>query len=264
MTYAPYRKRVADMRIVRAERLHPLYTRLTLTPADYSTMPVIQPGQFVNVRVPDSPSTFLRRPISVNDVNREDNTLTLLIRRAGQGTSHLCDMEQGNILSIVYPLGNIFNMPDNTDATVLLVGGGVGVAPMLFYGRELKAAGFNPEFLLGARRAEDLLELPQFRALGPVHITTEDGSEGEKGFVTNHSVTTRRFSHVYCCGPAPMMKAVARMASQMGAYCEVSLENMMACGLGACLCCVERTVQGNVCVCTHGPVFPITSLTWEL
>lgn len=258
------RKRVADMHILRADRLHPLYTRLTLTTSDRSTLPIMHPGQFVNIRVPDSPGTFLRRPISINSVDREENTLTLLIRRAGDGTSRLCDMEAGQLLSIVYPLGNTFNMPESTESRILLVGGGVGVAPLLFFGTELVANGYHPEFLLGTRRAEDVLELELFKALGPVHVTTEDGSMGEHGLVTNHTVMQQTFSHIYCCGPAPMMKAVARSAKAMGAYCEVSLENMMACGLGACLCCVEQTVRGNICVCTHGPVFPTSELTWDL
>ncbi|MDE6062764.1 MAG: dihydroorotate dehydrogenase electron transfer subunit, partial [Duncaniella sp.] len=98
---------------------------------------------------------------------------------------------------------------------------------------------------------------------GKVHVCTEDGSEGVKGFVTAHPCLEEEYFRYYCCGPAPMMKAVAAVARRNGTDCEVSLENMMACGLGACLCCVEKTVKGNVCVCTEGPVFNINELTWE-
>ena len=149
--------------------------------------------------------------------------------------------------------------------TVLLVGGGVGVAPLLYQGAALKAAGVQPVFLLGGRSAQDLLLLDEFRRYGDVLVTTEDGSLGERGFVTAHSVmgSGRRFDMIQTCGPTPMMKAVARYAYQQGIDCEVSLENMMACGLGACLCCVEKTVEGNLCVCKDGPVFNIKRLLWQ-
>jgi dihydroorotate dehydrogenase electron transfer subunit len=116
--------------------------------------------------------------------------------------------------------------------------------------------------LLGARSGKDLLELDEFEKYGEVCVSTEDGSVGEKGLVTQHSVLNRECGMIYCCGPAPMMKAVAAIAKQKSICCEVSLENMMACGVGACLCCVEKTVKGNVCVCTEGPVFNINDLTW--
>jgi dihydroorotate dehydrogenase electron transfer subunit len=96
-----------------------------------------------------------------------------------------------------------------------------------------------------------------------VFVTTEDGSEGEKGFVTNHSIwDSEHFDQISVCGPKPMMMAVAKMARERNTPCEVSLENMMACGLGACLCCVEDTNEGNVCVCKEGPVFDIDRLKW--
>jgi dihydroorotate dehydrogenase electron transfer subunit len=94
-------------------------------------------------------------------------------------------------------------------------------------------------------------------------ITTEDGSMGEQGFVTNHSVLQQHFDYIYSFGPAPMMKAVARYAKEKDIDCEASLENMMACGLGACLCCVEKTTEGNLCVCKEGPVFDTKRLLWN-
>lgn len=116
---------------------------------------------------------------------------------------------------------------------------------------------------MGARSAKDLLELDLFKEIGNVYVTTEDESEGEKGFVTNHSVLRHeKFDVIQTCGPKPMMKAVARYAKANGINCEASLENMMACGLGACLCCVEKTVEGNLRVCQDGPVFNIDKLLW--
>jgi dihydroorotate dehydrogenase electron transfer subunit len=155
--------------------------------------------------------------------------------------------------------------PKNGGKKVLLVGGGVGVAPLLYMGSELKKQGLQPTFLLGARSKNDLLELDLFKEIGDVCVTTEDGSLGEKGFVTNHSILNNVvFDLISCCGPKPMMMAVARYAKKADIECEVSLENMMACGLGACLCCVEKTVEGNVCVCKEGPVFNINKLTWQI
>jgi dihydroorotate dehydrogenase electron transfer subunit len=155
-------------------------------------------------------------------------------------------------------------MPESASEHVLLVGGGVGVAPLLYMGAEMAARGIAPTFLLGARTASDLLMLDLFKRYGRVLVTTEDGSEGERGFVTQHSVLGQeRFTRIATCGPTPMMKAVARYARQADVSCEVSLENLMACGLGACLCCVEKTTEGNLCVCKDGPVFNIQKLLWQ-
>lgn len=138
------------------------------------------------------------------------------------------------------------------------------MAPMLYLGAELSAMGCKPTFLLGGRTAADLLMLDVFSKFGRVCLTTEDGSKGEKGFVTNHSVLGEHFDRICTCGPTPMMKAVARYANEHRIACEVSLENMMACGLGACLCCVEKTTEGNLCVCKDGPVFNINRLLWQI
>ena len=232
---------------------------------DNDPLPEIIPGQFVQVKVEGSPSTFLRRPISVNFVDRGQNELWLLVQLRGDGTRRLGQLQSGDSLEVLFPLGNGFTQEVNAGERVLLVGGGVGVAPLLEYGKYIREHGGEPVFLLGARSSADLLELDLFRQYGEVYVTTEDGSAGEKGFVTNHSVLDRaNFSRISVCGPKPMMMAVGRYANATGLPCEVSLENMMACGLGACLCCVEKTVRGNVCVCTEGPVFNINRLTWEL
>ena len=138
------------------------------------------------------------------------------------------------------------------------------MAPLLYLGAELKRMGFEPTFLLGARTKNDLLMLDEFEKYGRVLITTEDGSEGERGFVTQHSALQQEhFDFIQTCGPTPMMKAVARYARETETECEASLENLMACGLGACLCCVEKTTEGNLCVCKEGPVFNIKRLLWQ-
>lgn len=224
--------------------------------------PDVDPGQFVQVKIEGSRNTFLRRPFSVHDYDPGSGILRLLIQVAGPGSKKLSGVGRGDVLNIVFPLGNSFDMPAPAER-VLLVGGGCGVAPLLYLGKRIRNAGIEPVFLLGYRDREAILNTPEYEAIGKVHITTEDGSVGEKGFVTHHSVLSElRFDRIYCCGPEPMMKAVAAYASQTGTWCEVSLEHLMACGFGACLCCVVDTVEGNVCTCTDGPVFNINNLKW--
>lgn len=255
-------KQILDFIIVRTAKYNDMYSRLTLAPANGSILSSdILPGQFVQVAT-DAPGVFLRRPISINDVDRDKNTIDLLIRRAGHGTESMISRKEGELMNILLPLGNGFSTHASVGNHLLLIGGGVGVAPLLYLGRVLKSLGHKPEFLLGARSAQDVLEIDDFARIGTVHVATEDGSMGEKGLVTAHSALNRDIDRIYCCGPAPMMKAVAQIARERGVDCEVSLENMMACGLGACLCCVENTVKGNICVCTEGPVFNINLLNW--
>jgi len=257
------KKFILDLTVSSVTRLHERYVLLKLTQED--TLPEMLPGQFVEVRVDDSPTTFLRRPISINFVDREKNELWLLVATVGDGTRRLAQLQSGDTLNCVLPLGNGFTMASHLSPLTshLLVGGGVGVAPLLYLGARLKEQGVEPTFLLGARTAKDLLMLDEFRRYGRVFVTTEDGSEGEKGFVTQHSLLQKeQFTLIQTCGPTPMMKAVARFATQADVACEVSLENLMACGLGACLCCVEKTVNGNLCVCKDGPVFDTKRLLW--
>ena len=141
---------------------------------------------------------------------------------------------------------------------------GRSLSPTAALDDALKRQGVEPTFLLGARTASDLLMLPLFNKYGRVYVTTEDGSMGEPGFVTNHSLLQQeRFDRISTCGPTPMMKAVASYARRCETNCEASLENLMACGLGACLCCVEKTTEGNLCVCKDGPVFNIKKLLWH-
>ena len=223
----------------------------------------IKAGQFVQVKVDDAAHTYLRRPISIHDVDYQNRTITLLVQRVGEGTNKISDTEINDTLNIIYPLGNGFTMPEDKGAKVVLVGGGIGIAPMYYLGKVLKEKGIELVFVLGGRSKEDLIMLDEFSSVGEVHVTTNDGSLGEQGFVTQHSVwKEKKFDMIYTCGPKPMMMAVANMARENNICCEVSLENLMACGLGACLCCVENTIEGNVCVCKEGPVMNINKLLW--
>ena len=225
-------------------------------------LPEILPGQFVQVRVDGSPSTYLRRPISIHDVDFGKHELSLLVQIVGEGTKHLAAVNEGEMINMVLPLGNGYTLPE-VDEKVLLVGGGIGIAPLFYLARCMAEKGVKPMFLLGGKTASDLVMLDAYSQVGVTHVTTEDGSLGEKGMVTGHSVwKSGEFDKIYVCGPKRMMMAVADLAKANDTWCEVSLEHMMACGLGACLCCVEDTVEGHLCVCKEGPVFNTRRLKW--
>lgn len=251
--------KVADNRMISHNA-----TLLTLTQAEQ--LPDMTAGQFAELQVP-SAKVLLRRPISIHNVDRNSNTVEFLIQIVGNGTAALSELKRGDVVNAVLPLGNGFSYRTSHVARPLLIGGGVGVAPLLFLGRELAGNGIRPTFLFGGRSEEFLLRLEEFKKYGNVFCTTEDGSAGEKGFVTNHSLLldSDSFDRIYACGPTPMLKAVAKWAKEHETACEVSLEHKMACGIGACLCCVEDTADnGNVCVCKEGPVFQIERLKWQI
>lgn len=253
------KKQIMDLEVLSLEQLNERNVLLKLhCPIDGE----ILAGQFVEVRIDNQKDVFLRRPISVHYYSEESHELWLLVQLVGKGTRAISMLEKGTKINLVLPLGNGFSLPEKPQKT-LLVGGGVGVAPLLYLGKKLKEKGNEVTFLLGARTSSDLMQIACFKEFGEVCITTEDASEGESGFVTQHSVWRKRqFDKIFSCGPTPMMKAVAKMAQERNIDCEVSLENTMACGLGACLCCVTDTKEGHKCVCTDGPVFDIKELKW--
>ena len=252
-------KQIADFKLVEKQDFG---RSVLLRLRSERTLPDIQPGQFVQVRVDGSPTTYLRRPISIHDVDFQQNEITLLVQQVGEGTRHFAQAETGDVINMVLPLGNGFSLPEQGEK-VLLVGGGIGIAPLYYFAKVLDKKGIRPTLLLGGKSQSDLLRLVDYQQLGETFVTTEDGSLGEKGFVTMHSVWQQQmFDKIYVCGPKPMMKAVAKLAAEKDIWCEVSLENLMACGLGACLCCVEDTVDGHVCVCKEGPVFNTRRLKW--
>jgi len=225
-------------------------------------LPEMKPGQFVQVRVDRSQETFLRRPFSIHDVDFIRNTFKLLVQVVGKGTESLSKLNKGDSLNLIYPLGNSFTLPAK-GARTLLVGGGCGIAPLLYLGRYLKSQGIIPDILLGFRNRDRILEYNDYEVIGNVFLTTEDGSAGEKGFVTSHSLLGKAsYDKVFCCGPEMMMKAIADWCRKNNTDCEVSLENLMGCGIGVCLCCVVDTVKGHLCTCTDGPVFNIKELKW--
>lgn len=224
-------------------------------------MPPVAPGQFVEVLVEDSPDVMLRRPISVHDVDSHNGTLSLLIQIVGKGTRRLAELAVGDKLNLVYPLGHGFTSDLIPHSSALLVGGGAGIAPLLYLAKVLKAKEVECTILLGGRTAGLIPVRDEFLPYGTLCLTTDDGSLGYRGMVVDHPAFAEHYDIVYTCGPTPMMKAVARNAARRGLRCEVSLENMMACGLGACLCCVVDTDEGHRCVCKEGPVFDTAKMS---
>jgi dihydroorotate dehydrogenase electron transfer subunit len=253
-------KRIENLKVLGNKRLNNDFFILELS--GDAKIPDMRPGQFAQVLVDGSRETFLRRPISIHDVDYEKNTFKILIQIAGKGTRALSAMRNGDILNLIYPLGNSFSLPSENEQ-VLLVGGGCGIAPLLFLGRYLKSHGFVPDILLGFRNSARIIEFEEYLKIGNVFIMTEDGSMGEKGYVTSHSVfSAHRYDRVYCCGPETMMRKISEFSKNKNIVCEVSLENLMACGIGACLCCIVDTVKGNLCTCIDGPVFNVNDLKW--
>jgi dihydroorotate dehydrogenase electron transfer subunit len=255
------KKVIEDLKVVRNIRLNPRHFLLELLAND--ELPEIFPGQFVQALIKNSPTTLLRRPFSIHTVNYGENTFRLFIQIKGEGTLKLSQLTPGEKLNLIYPLGNSFSLPAGPE--VLLVGGGCGVAPLLFLAQHLEKQSCKPTILTGWKSSKDIFELEEYQQHGKILITTEDGSEGEKGVVTDHSIFQNpitNFQFIYSCGPEPMMKSIAKIAKIQGIGCEVSLENTMACGFGACLCCVTPTIHGHQRVCMEGPVFNTSELGW--
>ena len=226
---------------------------------------VFTPGCFAEVATP-APGVLLRRPSSVSAWDKASGTIELLVQAVGKGSRYLAELQQGQPLNIIAPLGHGFTTdPKQVGDKPLLIAGGVGVAPIRFLANTLAELGLRPYILQGARTKDLLVLREELNGAGTLLLTTDDGSEGERGTVLDHSILKEEtFSSVFVCGPHPMMKAVAQHFTSFSSLpVEVSLENKMACGIGACLCCVTNTIEGkNVRVCTQGPVFDARTISW--
>ena len=210
----------------------------------------ILPGQFVNIRVQGQ---FLRRPISV--CNIADGILTIIYKVVGVGTEAMSHLPVGTQLDVLTVLGNGYDLSKAGDAP-LLVGGGVGVPPMYMLARQLREMGKTVRVILGFNTQDEVFYEEEFRAIGcDVTVTTVDGSHGVKGFVTN--ALDGKQSYYYTCGPLPMIKALLQAAGTNG---EVSMEERMGCGFGACMGCTIQTTKGPRRVCKEGPVFAASEL----
>lgn len=222
-----------------------------------------KPGQFVQVRIEGKGGRpFLRRPFSIHSV-KDKNTFQLLCEIVGEGTRILSGCKKGDVLDIIGPLGNGFEV--NPKKNNLLAAGGMGIAPLLFLAEILKKSGAENKTLLflGARSKDRLIAQKEFESLRiKTLVCTDDGSCGEKGFVTSlleefigGNTDLKKNSLISGCGPAPMLKTLIETAKKLNAECQVSLEEMFACGVGACLGCAVKSKEGYKLVCKDGPVF---------
>jgi dihydroorotate dehydrogenase electron transfer subunit len=253
------------VQIVSNERDTDLYFRLVVRAPEIA--PRVQPGQFAHVRVLPMKAALLRRPFSIFQVSGD--TLSILYKAVGQGTEVLSRMRADEELSAIGPLGHGFTMPQPGGETPLLVAGGYGMAAMYLLAQRSPQKGI---VFVGGRRRADVLCEEEFRALGwEVRVTTEDGSHGEKGLVTQPLLAELRRSvagrKLFACGPTPMLKAVGRIAAEFKVPAELSMDEQMCCGVGVCLTCVIPIKTGDSWeyqrTCTEGPVFDARQIAWE-
>jgi dihydroorotate dehydrogenase electron transfer subunit len=232
-----------------------------------------RPGQFVMIKPGASAELPLRRPFSILGVAREQSTFSLFVKDVGANSHALSGLRQGDDATCLGPLGRPFGPPP-AGAAPLLIAGGYGVAPLIFLARELLRDGHSPRLFYGGRRAKDLALAGMAEAVGmPVDFTTNDGSRGSVGLVTEslerHLDAQRQPTALFACGPHAMLRAVARIALARGLSAQLSLDPWMGCGVGICLSCVVRLRRAGEahakyrCACTEGPVFDARDIVWE-
>ncbi|HEU4939345.1 MAG TPA: dihydroorotate dehydrogenase electron transfer subunit [Vicinamibacterales bacterium] len=265
-----------DAEIISNTRLSHDYSVLGLAAPEIASL--AEPGQFVMIKPTAGVDPLLRRPFSIFEILRDSGGtpagISLLNKRIGAGTSLLYEAPPGSHVGCLGPLGRPFE-PVTPPAEAWMVAGGVGLAPFVTLAEALRLTATKARLFYGARTASDLTHVELFERLNvePV-LATEDGSRGARGFVTGPldtalSTTPRSTEvRVYACGPTPMMRAVAKLAASYGRRCDVSLEQVMGCGLGGCYSCVvlTRTSSGPphfVRSCLDGPVFDATRILWD-
>jgi dihydroorotate dehydrogenase electron transfer subunit len=265
-----------DAEVISNTRLSPDYSVLALAAPEIASL--AEPGQFVMIKASPGVDPLLRRPFSIFEILRDaDGTptgISLLNKRIGVGTSRLYDAAPGSHMGCLGPLGRPFE-PVAPPAEAWMVAGGVGLAPFVTLAEALRATTTKARLYYGARTASDLTHLDLFERLEvELILATEDGSRGARGLVTDPLETALRTTagttevRVYACGPTPMMRAVAGLAAAYGRRCDVSLEQVMGCGLGGCYSCVvlTKTAAGPphfVRSCLDGPVFDATRILWD-
>lgn len=232
------------------------------------------PGQFVHLRIPRTMDPLLRRPLSVMLADKIHGHLRLLVRSAGRGTEIIVSLPPHAMLELLGPLGSPFPMPDEVDGgsekDVLLVAGGVGVAPLVCLADAMRSLDDTPYIrsMFGASTEDMLVCWTELAARSDeFYVATEDGSAGEQGLITEVLAGQLKRGHarvVYGCGPAAMMAEVARMSAEVGVPCYCSFEQRMGCGVGACLSCAIGAADGGYLrVCKDGPVFSADRVDWE-
>jgi len=216
------------------------------------TSAITRPGQFINIKVPDK---YLRRPISVCDFDGE--TVTVIYKVVGEGTMIMSEMEKGISLDVLTGLGNGFDIGKSGDRP-LLIGGGVGVPPLYNLAKKLKDEGKTVTVILGFNTSDEVFLKEEFEKIATVYLTTADGSEGQKGFVTD-AMDGIDYDYIYTCGPQAMLRAVYDKAKAGGQF---SFEERMGCGFGACMGCSCKTKYGAKRICKDGPVLEKEEIIW--
>ncbi len=244
------------LKIVSNERLCPSYYRLSI--AAPSILPHIQPGQFIHIRTSPGFEPFFRRPFSVY---RAKKYLEIFYEALGPGTRFMKRMERGDDIDVLGPLGRPFTPPKKEIKQVVMIAGGIGIAPFLILTDVLKKKRIELVLLYGARTKSQVYPMKEFKENGcKIFISTDDGSAGVKGRVAELFFKVRMdpdTTFIYTCGPHPMMRAVQEFAQRNNIAGEAACEEVMACALGACLGCSIRTTSGYKTVCYDGPVFDL-------
>lgn len=249
-------------RVLGNEQVGPRLYKITLDAPRMAR--AVRPGQFVHMQLTGFEAHILRRPFSVYRVLPESGAVEIIYQTVGEGTNYMTGYEPGVECSIMGPLGHGWQP---CDGKLLIVGGGVGAAPLFMFAEELAAAGHPFEVVLGAQTADMLVTRDDYAQLlgRDAILATDDGSLGHAGFCTEpvkKELATGEYAGVFCCGPEPLMRIVAKIAEEAGVACWVSMEKRMACGVGACLSCVVETHEGKRRSCVDGPVFNAKDVVW--
>lgn len=251
-------------KLIEKEQLKPDIFKFVISTQEIAD--VAKPGQFLEIKVSDNIDPFLRRPISIYDINKENSTVTFIFQVKGKGTTILSNKNIGDEIDVLGPLGfGTFNIADYKNVSI--IGGGIGVFPLHELAKNAnKQATVNT--YLGFRNKDFVVCEDEFKAVSSkLVITTDDGSYGENGFAINYLIEDLNSSNtdcIYACGPLPMLKAVQKLAIERNIPCQISLEEKMGCGIGACLGCAVKTAASPkdapqyVHVCKAGPVFDAT------
>lgn len=225
----------------------------------------IEPGQFFNLYVPGDPSQILRLPFSWSAKDVEKGEVEFAVLIVGDGTRRLANLPVGTVCDLLGPAGHGWTVPEGA-GRALLVGGGSGVVPLVPLAVKLAECGVACDFVQGAPTAARVIYEEELAAAGAsLHVSTDDGSRGVRGFataVTTELLAANHYDVVYACGPQPMMAGVAAQAAEADVACQVSMERLMGCGFGACTTCLVDTVEGRKGACMAGPVFDARKVIW--
>ncbi len=254
--------RILKAKLIRKEYLKPDILRFKIEANEI--VKEAKPGNFIEIRVTETTVPFLRRPISIYNLNKEEGTLEFIFQVKGEGTRLLSMREEGALIDIMGPLG-MGTFKINNYEKIAVIGGGIGVFPLYELSKEAKEQNRNVNIYLGFRSKENVVLENEFKDVSDkIVITTDDGSYGEKGFAISkleEDLEQEKIDCIYACGPLPMLRAVKKLAIEKNIPCQVSLEERMGCGLGACLGCAVKTARSSNenpeywHVCKGGPVF---------